>query len=225
MDGMSRRKVLVAGAGIIPAAGLFGAAAAAQEAARAVMSEDPLLAAMLLIGGRRQIAVSKVAEEGSGNRDVKAFARAEIEEHETVAARLRERGYLFPTVAGAGAAGAVAEGPGGAAPAARALTVGRAPVPAGAAPGLLVQVEVGEQCIANMRAELARQQGLKFDKCYVGDQLHEHFGLLDKAQVFRRHASAELAPVLDEARPIIERHIATLRGLMEALDAMKTGNA
>ena len=225
MDGMSRRKVLAAGAGIIPATGLF-AAVAAQEAARAVMSEDPLLAAMLLIGGRRQIAVSKVAEEGASNRDVKAFARAEIEEHETVAARLRERGYLFPTVAGAGAgAGAGAEGPGGAAPAARALTVGRAPVPPGAAPGLLVQVEVGEQCIANMRAELSKHQGLKFDKCYVGDQLHEHFGLLDKAQVFRRHASAELAPVLDEARPIIERHIATLRGLMEKLDAMKTGDA
>jgi len=76
-----------------------------------------------------------------------------------------------------------------------------------------------------MRAELSKQQGLKFDKCYVGDQLHEHFGLLDKAMVFRRHATPELVPVLEEARPIIERHIATLKGLMEKLDSMKTGDA
>lgn len=39
--------------------------------------------------------------------------------------------------------------------------------------------------------------------------------------MFRRHASAAMAPALDEGLKVIETHIATLKALMDALDGMK----
>jgi hypothetical protein len=42
--------------------------------------------------------------------------------------------------------------------------------------------------------------------------------LFDKATTFKKHASREVQPVLDEGLPIIQRHIAALETMMVALD-------
>lgn len=259
MKEVSRRDLMAAGAGLLPLVGL-AAAAAAQDAGTATTtttrraeqgqgraqgaaddaaldSQDPSLAACLLIAGKKQIDVCRFALDKIQNDEVKAFAQAEIEEHETLKKKLEGLGYQYPTApesraaaAGAGAgAGAIAGADGGGAgagegnarQAARALAVGRTVLPPSAAELILIDHEVARQCVATTEAEQSKLKGLDFDKRFVGSQLDAHYGLFDHGVVFRKHATREMAPVLDEARPIIERHIATCKELMEKLDKMK----
>jgi predicted outer membrane protein len=233
--------MLAAGAAALPALGL-GIAHARQEAAAKVASEDPMLAAELLIGGMEQIEKSRFALGRTQNADVKQFAQAEIDEHETVKRKLQGLGYAYPAAAGAAAAGAT---PGGAANSATsspapaqgvaagadaahghahgaAVSVGRASIPAPAANMVMVCDEVARHCVATAKSELGQLQGIKLDKRYIGDQLSAHYGLFSKVTTFQKHASQEMQPVLAEGLKIIQTHIASLKGIMDKLDAQQT---
>src|SRR5437868_7096168 len=101
---VSRRDVLIAGAAL-PVAGLWTAAARGQGRVvgptgdvPAGLAEDPILAAELLIAGRKQIANSQFALQRTQNPDVRAFADAEVAEHRAIQSRLSDRGYQYPTV-------------------------------------------------------------------------------------------------------------------------------
>lgn len=101
------------------------------------------------------------------------------------------------------------------------VMVGKTPLPAGVSMLIDIDREVGEQCAATAKSELGKLEGVKFDKAFVGNQLHAHYDLLDHNVVFRKHSSPAMAPALDEARAVIEKHIATCKQLMEKLDASK----
>ena len=191
--------------------------------------EDPLLAACLLVGGRRQIEVCQFALERLQNHDCKAFAKAEIEEHQKIKADLQKLGYKYPAppanVPGAAQPGQpvppVGPRDGAAAagqPAPVFIAIGRLIVPPPASNLLKVEAEVVMHCVANYRAKMGRKAGDQFDKAFVGDQLHEHYALLDKAQVFSRHASAAMKPSLNDGLAVIQRHIQTLEQLKEQMD-------
>jgi len=216
MAKLSRRTMMAAGAGAVPFLGL-AAVARGQQGAQArsdekMNYEDPGLAACLLIQGRKQIEVCKFALEKISHEDVKKFANAEIEEHVTLKKRLQELGYEYPSPV-AGSREDRKEGV--------ALNVGRAPIGAGAGRLIAIDHEVADQCIATTKAEQGKLQGVEFDKRFVGSQLDAHYALFDHGVVFRKHASAEMAPILDEARTIIERHIATCKELMARLEMAK----
>ena len=139
---LSRRAVIVAGAAAVPACLLPAAfaqeqqpAAAARDAAAvaataagggqaaASMQRDPALATWVLIDGYKQIEVSQLAVEKAQSDAVKAFAQAEIKEHQDVKAKLQSKG-MKPLVAVGGQKEAVAaEGAGQ--PAARAEDAAR----------------------------------------------------------------------------------------------------
>ena len=271
MATISRRDVLSAGVGAVPLLGLAAVASAqtpppaaptrgtADGAAGRMAAEgtsDAPLAACMLIKGKKQIEVCRFALTKIQDADVKAFAQAEIDEHETLKKKLQTLGYDAPTPAGAGGAAPRGAGtPPGAAPTTTNPTTGSPPpatgrndgTPAAGAPaatgarmagGTVVMVgkatldpgtsmvididrEVGEQCAATCKSELSKLDGVKFDKAFVGGQLHAHYDLFDHDVVFRKHATAAMAPALDEARAIIEKHIATCKQLMEKLEGQK----
>jgi len=99
--------------------------------------------------------------------------------------------------------------------------VGKAPLDPGTSMVIDIDREVGEQCTSTAQTELSKLSGVKLDKAFVGTQLHAHYDLLDHTIVFRKHASPAMAPALDEARGVIEKHIAVCKQLMEKLDASK----
>lgn len=223
---VSRREVLASGAAV--AVGLPGAVLLGQErppaplppVAGAMPAKDPALAACLLLGGKKQIEVSRLAAKRASLDDVKAFAKSEIDEHEHVKDQLGKLGYTPPALAAA----APVVAPGAVPPVAgpRGLTVGKFPLLPGVVDVVMVDMDLTDQCIASLTKELDSKKGAKFDKCYIGQQFVEHLGLLDRAVVFRKHASRDMMPILEEAQGVIEKHIATLRGLMERLDSMKS---
>jgi len=292
---MNRREMMAAGAGLVPVVGLTAiaagqdrftppvhtpqgdanrAAGGAGNANNAMLdNEDPTMAACLLIKGHKQIQVCTWALDKIQDPDVKAFAQAEIDEHENLKKKLQDAGYQFPTApasradlgGGTGnnatttgnATGGVSTATGGNSSGGntssdpgtlrsansdrntatttnnatttnaagrrggRSLAVGRTMLPQPAADMVALDVEVGEQCIATTKAEQQKFSGKDFDKRFIGSQLDAHYGLFDHGVVFRKHASRELAPILDNARTIIEQHIATCKKLMDKLDAAK----
>lgn len=206
----SRRDLLLAAPAVALVPGLvYGQPPAAQPGA-AAPPKDPLLAPCLLIGGRKQIENCSFALKKLQNDDCKAFARAEIEEHQTIAKNLKGLGFDYPVTA---APGAPAGGP-----VMWVVTAGPAKLPVEAASMVAVDHEVAEQCIANYRKEMDQYSGREFDKRFVGNQLDVHMELLDKVQVFQRHASPKMREVLAEGQKVIEGHIATCKKLMAALD-------
>src|SRR5262249_41086812 len=106
-------------------------------------------------------------------------------------------------------------------PVGRGLSIGAAGPPPGASDMIQAEKGVGGHSTGGLQREMGALPGLRFDKAFVGNQLYEHYNLFDRAVVFRRHASPAVAAVLDEARPVIERHIATLKQLIHRLDATR----
>ena len=215
--GVSRREILSWGAVSLPASALLATAAWAQNrqppgiAGPAAANPDPLLAAKLLIVGRTQIGKCQLAMKRLQSEEARNFAQAEIEEHQTIQARLKELGFTYPSAGGAQTTAARTQ------PLAADLTVGTTPLPQGAAPMILVEHEVADQCLATFKAVSDRREGAELDRAFIGDQLYSHYGLFDQATVFRKHASEQMQPVLEEGLPIIQRHIAALEKLMAGL--------
>lgn len=216
---VSRREIILAGA-TLPAAVALSAPAFGQRPAGQLASEDPLFAPCLLIGGRKQIENCTYALGKLRSDEAKAFAKAEIEEHETIKKNLKALGYDYPvTRADAAAAGTTGGVTPAAAQASYRVAAGAAPVPPEAAGMIVIDHEVADQCVANYRKEFDEHAAKKHaDKFFVGHQLVTHMTLLDQAQTFQRHASPKMQPVLAEGLKIIETHIATLKKLKEGME-------
>jgi predicted outer membrane protein len=201
---ISRRTILAAGAiAAVPAVCSIPAALAqVGDASTAKAGADANIATWMGIDGFKQIEVSKPAEQKATDDAVKAFARAEIDEHETLKKKLMEKG-LKPLVPPGKAGGAM-------------------PSPSEATAVLAMKNEVAVQCVENTNAELGKKSGAMYDHAYTVNQLEAHMQLKDTVQVALRHASPELKPVLSEAMGIIEQHLATLKDLhQKQLDALK----
>lgn len=241
VSGLTLRAAWAQGQPVPTGPPLAGVAPAGQPGAglhQGEPGEDPLLAACLLLGGRRQIEVCQFALEVLQDEDCKAFAKAEIEEHQTIKADLQKLGYEYPAppkdvpIAPPGAAlagqtaapGGPRVAPGGQ-PAAAAgqpvplfIAIGRLIVPPPASNLLKVEDELVTQCVATYRERMGQKQGDRFDKAFVGDQVHEHYALLDKAQVFGRHATPAMKPSLTKGLAVIQKHIQTLEQLKARFD-------
>lgn len=206
---LSRRAMIVAGAAAaIPVVCQLPAFAQPAGGARdAKANADAELATWMLADGFKQIEVSRPALQKAEDDAVKAFAQAEIKEHEDLKAKITAKGIrpLVPIggeAAGANAAAADANNAAG-------VVSGRSV--------LQVKNEIAVQCMKNNTAEGARKQGKAFDDFYVNDQLSAHMTLKDTVEVALRHASPEMKPVLEEALATINTHLDTLKGLKQKM--------
>jgi len=192
-------------------------------------AEDPLLAACVLIGGRKQIENCSYIKGKLTSDDAKKFAQAEIDEHEQIKAQLKKLGYEYPVMPVPARPNdprptdppRPEERKDGDAPKPVVVASGRTPLPQEAVVLVAVDHEVGDQCILNYRKEMDQLQGVKLDKRFVGHQLDEHLALKDKVETFRRHASTDMKPVLDDGLKVINTHITTLKDLMDRLDTAR----
>ncbi len=83
---------------------------------------------------------------------------------------------------------------------------------------LKIQREVAQQCLSDSQAKLAKQDGDKFDKCYVGMQIVAHAGMKSKLTVFSRHAQGELKQLIDQGLQTTEKHLDEAESIMKDLD-------
>jgi hypothetical protein len=58
---------------------------------------------------------------------------------------------------------------------------------------------------------------------YVGQQIDKYLAFRARTLVANRHASDIRLPLLNEAQPVVERHLRTLDGLLARLNKVRTG--
>lgn len=185
---------------------------------------DAALATMLMIDGYKQIEISRFAAERAQSDAVKAFATAEVKEHESLKATLQGKGQRPLVAIGQGSeAGGQAKAPAGQ-PEPQPAAAGIAGSGRGASDVLQVKNEIATLCVSTTKQQLEAMQGAELDKMYVNQQLIAHLDLLDSAQVFKRHGSEDMRATLLQAQPVIEQHIATLKQLKSQLEGKPVPN-
>lgn len=78
--------------------------------------------------------------------------------------------------------------------------------------------ELGEKCLASARQELQSKSGAEFDRCYMGMQVGAHMAVLDKLQVFGRHASSSLKQVLTQGEQTVQSHLTHAKQIVQQLE-------
>jgi predicted outer membrane protein len=188
---LSRRAVLAAGA--VAAIPTVLSMPSLVRAADDTMTLDAQLATWMLIDGHKQIWVSKPAAEKATMAEVKAFAEAEMKEHQDLKAKIMAKGVKPVVMVGEDK---------------------EMKMEAGTAASVLgFKSELAVQCIKTINADMAQKSGAEFDHAYVFSQMVAHMELKDTVTVAMQHASADMKPILTDAMSVIETHISTLKGL------------
>jgi predicted outer membrane protein len=200
-----------------------------------------------LRAGRIQIEVSQWAADHAENPDVRAFAVAEAKEHQNLKKQLAALGFRPPAATAEArppAAGGLKPGvdfapgaprdptappgtpappPAGAPVPARPVAVGAAVLGPGASGLITLEEAIGSEYVRLAEHALAARKGFAFDMAYVGQQIDQHLGFQARILVAKRHASDNLRPLLNEAQPVVERHLRTLDDLLARLNKVRTG--
>lgn len=177
------------------------------------------------------ISLSKLAQQRSSNREIKAFAEAASKDHAEFQSSLAEidpsavRPAAGTSTAAPGEAGALP----GRAPAREQPTErpqgqpGAARVAGPVTPDQLMQIrdEVATRCLATAQRELGQKEGAEFDKAYIGMQLGAHFKMVDELTVFKSHASPRLQTVLAKGIQTAEKHLEDAKQLCKQLESAK----
>jgi predicted outer membrane protein len=208
---------------------------------------DGQLAACLIIGNQKEVAVSRQAEQHLQHEDVKKFAQQMVQDHEKFATQLQqfaEQGgfqqaqLAIDGTARTGSSDAItrsrtepprstternpnAPNPGASRAAARSEALDQQ----GTAQQLIsIEREVAQQCVESATKMLNEKQGAEADRCYVGMQIGAHMGMVDKLEVFSRHASPELQAVLQQGLKTTQQHLDHAKKLAKQLEGQaKTG--
>jgi predicted outer membrane protein len=190
---------------------------------------DQAIAACLQLGNQEEIAVAQFAEGRVQSNEAKQFVammlrdhRAALEKLQRVAPQLASltlQVEATPGAAGRGAAPGRTPQP-GAQPAgvqqAGAPRAGQPTQPGQAArlgqpgansPMIALQQRVAQECVQLTLKELSEHEGADFDKCYIGQQIGAHVGMLAKLRGSQEFASGELRQLIDEMTGTVEGHL------------------
>jgi predicted outer membrane protein len=204
-------------------------------------SLDAQLAACLIIGNHKEIAVSRLADQHSQNAEVKKFAEMMIADHEKFVSELQkfaeQGGFQSQQLAvdSTDRAPATRRQPVDNATPSR-TTAERSPNARGDEATrrtarsealdqrgqrtelISIEREVAEQCLQSAQKEMSEKQGAELDQCYIGMQIGAHMGMVDKLEVFSRHASPELQAILQQGQQTAQKHLDHAKQLHKQLE-------
>lgn len=92
-------------------------------------------------------------------------------------------------------------------------------------PMLQVEREATENCLALTEQEMSRHQGAEFDKCYIGQQIGAHIGMLAKLQTFERHTQGDLQKVFRDGATKTQEHLDQARAIMKELESNRSASS
>lgn len=92
-------------------------------------------------------------------------------------------------------------------------------------PMLQANREAAEMCLSLTEQELSRHQGAEFDKCYIGQQIGAHIGMLAKLQAYERHCQGDLQKVFHDGAAKTQEHLDQARAIMKELDSNRSATS
>lgn len=167
------------------------------------------IASCLVLGNQEEVALAQLAQKQAEHPEVKKFAAHMIEQHQQAVTKLEQ---AVPQVAGLtlGAAGGQAPQQGRSA-----ATVGNQ------SPELELAKSIKQQCLELTQKEMEGKQGAEFDKCYIGQQIGAHVGMLAQLRGSKAFASPELQAVIAEGEQMAATHLEEAKKIMAQLDNAK----
>jgi predicted outer membrane protein len=191
------------------------------------------LANCLLIKNQAEIEISEFAQQQAQNPEVKQFAQQLIKDHQQTAQKLQQ-------LAGMQGPGRTSQAPGGRSQfdtqqstatterpgpaldqnANQSLTADRQGGQSGALNELLaLDREITDRCKEMVREELQAKRGPEFDQCFVGAQIGSLMQMVAALEVIGQRAQGELKQVVEEAQPVVQRHLDHAKQLAKQLQS------
>jgi predicted outer membrane protein len=167
------------------------------------------IASCLVLGNQEEVALAEIAQKRAEHPEVKKFAAHMIEQHQQAVTKLEQ---AVPQVAGLtlGAAGE------------QVPQQGRSASAAGnQSPELELVKAIKQQCLELTQKEMEGKQGAEFDKCYIGQQIGAHVGMLAQLRGSKSFANPELQAVIAEGEQMAAKHLDEAKKIMAQLDGAK----
>lgn len=77
--------------------------------------------------------------------------------------------------------------------------------------------EMAQQCLADSKKRMAKEEGDKFDACFIGHQIGKHEAMKTTLTVLQRHSSGEFAQLLADGLETTEEHLKQAEKIMNGL--------
>jgi len=186
---------------------------------------DHAIAACLALGNQEEVALAQFAQDHAKSKEVKEFAKLMSDDHKAALQKLRQ---IAPQVASVGEnlqAGNERQDSitSNAATGLQAGTVGAQPGAQIAGPDgalfsqmLSLQQRVAQECLTLTQDELTKSED--FDRCYIGQQVGAHIGMLAKLKGSAQFASPQLRSFIDEATKTVEKHLDKAKQIAKSLE-------
>jgi putative membrane protein len=183
------------------------------------------IAVCLVLGNQEEVALAQLAQQHSQNEQVKKFAQQMIEHHQQAISKIEQ---AAPEVAslnlqlqgGTEGAAAASPNPNGVRPASAEEPVASNASTANAGHdqrGVQLAQAVKQECLDLTQQELAQQQGVEFDKAYIGQQVGAHIGMLAELRGSKNFATGQLQQVIAEGEQMTLKHLDEAKQIMSQL--------
>jgi predicted outer membrane protein len=77
-----------------------------------------------------------------------------------------------------------------------------------------IEQKINDRCNQALREELQQKSGAEFDECYLGAQIAGHMHMLAALEVISQETQGPLKLAVDEARPMVQKHLDEAKQLM-----------
>ena len=190
-------------------------------------TSDSEIASCVAIGNQTEVAMAKMAESMSQNKDVRNFAATLVKDHSEFLRQLerfgaQERPLNENVARNDDGNRARAFSPNTQQQQTAASQNGQQH--RGNLDHLAIQRQIAERCLAEARKDLEQKQGNHRDEAFVGMQLAGHQHMLAELEVLEQYASPELRSVLNQGRQTTEKHLETAKSLIHGLVAHDRDN-
>jgi putative membrane protein len=178
------------------------------------------IAGCLAAKNQAEVEMGKFAQQQSQNPEVKEFAQMLVQDHTKLVQQLQA---LSGNQAGNNATSSTLLSEAGQDDAAASTTTTNAAnrqIGGNSAVDQLLALDrkIVEKCTQSAKDALQQKQGAKFDKAYVGSQIHGHMQMLSTLEVLQQQGPEQIQQIAQQAHPKVKQHLDHAKQLMKQLE-------
>lgn len=188
-----------------------------------VQGVEGALADCLILANQEEIALLQFAQERSKNDDVKKFTKMAIQDHQKAIGELGKFGTGqagdLEVAATRDAAPATKAAPERREVTARKPATGSAGQDTTSQKMLTIEKQARQECLAMTKEQLGKEDGEKFDACFLGQQVGMHIGMSSKLKAIQNNTSGEFQQLAEKLGETAKEHKQHAEKLLKDLES------
>lgn len=184
---------------------------------------DQAIASCLALGNQEEVALAEFAKDKVKNDRVKQFADTMQKQHKEALQKLQQIAPATAEIKLSDSSGAASVGQSGRIQSGQFTNqtgqAGGQPVGGGMQMQMLaLQRQMAQECLKLTKEELGKHDGADFDRCYMGQQMGAHVGMLAKLRASESFASGQLKSAINEMAQTTEHHLEMAKKITKDLE-------